>query len=426
MSGGNRRVLVLAPFPPGGQPAHGGGTAIAQLVRSLSRRNRVALAYLRASDESPADPSLADCCERLIESPRSGTSGSSVRPLWRLPRMVPRVAAGHPLWAASRWSPPFARLLDTLCASWKPDVVQAEFGAMGMYLRPARRAGARTVVTFHDPEAAAAAERAARTQGAERLMWRLEATLWHRFSSRLLGSVDAAIAFTARDASSLAALHPGAPVTIVPLGADVPNEPIDGGSAPLLLFVGNFNHPPNVDAAKYLVEDLFPRVRAHHAGVEIALVGDRPPPWLVSRAGDGVHVPGFVPDLQPLMRSAAVFVAPLRHGGGMRLKVVEALAAGKAVVGTSRAFEGTGVVHDRHALVADDPEGQCAAILRLLGDPAARVALGREARAHIAATLSWDRAAAGYEAVYDRLLDRSAAPAPPVGLAAPGRPTRAR
>jgi glycosyltransferase involved in cell wall biosynthesis len=407
---GSRRVLVLAPFPPGGLPTHGGGTAIAQLVRSLARRNRVALAYLRAADESPADPSLADCCERLIESPRSGTSTSSVRPLWRLPRMVPRVAAGHPLWAASRWSPPFARLLDTLCASWKPDVVQAEFGAMGMYLRPARKTGARTVVTFHDPEPAAAAERAARTQGAERMMWRLEARLWRRFDSRLLRSVDAAIAFTARDASALATLHPTAPITIVPLGAEVAVDPIDGGSAPLLLFVGNFNHPPNVDAARYLVEELFPRVRAQHAAVEIALVGDGPPDWLKGRAADDVHVPGFVPDLQPLMRSAAVFVAPLRHGGGMRLKVVEALAAGKAVVGTSRAFEGTGVVHGRHALVIDDADGQSAVIVQLLGDRAARVALGREARAHIAATLSWDRAAAAYEAVYDRILERPSGP----------------
>jgi glycosyltransferase involved in cell wall biosynthesis len=297
-------------------------------------------------------------------------------------------------------------MVDTLCDTWNPDVVQAEFGAMGMYLGSARTARAATVVTFHDPEVPAAIERAAWTNGAERLMWKFEAAQWRRFDARLLGSIDAAIAFTHRDAAVLESLHAAAPVHVVPLGVDVPDLPIDGGSAPLLLFVGNFNHPPNVDAARYLVEELFPRVKAMQPGVEMTLVGDRPPGWLKSREGEGVHVPGFVPDLGPLMQAAAVFVAPMQHGGGMRLKVIEALAAGKAVVGSSRAFEGTGVVHGRHALIVDHLDDQCAAIVRLLGDPAARIALGREARAHVAATLTWDTTAAAYEAVYDRVLDR--------------------
>jgi len=403
-----RRVLVIAPFPPGALPAHGGGNAIAQLVKSLAQRQRVALAYLRAKDETDPDPALAGCCDALFESRRPGLSVSSIRPLRRLPRLIPCVLRGDPLWVASRWSPAFATMVRDAARAWKPDIVQAEFGAMGIYLPAARATGARTVVTFHDPETTAARERAARSNGAEWLMWRTEAALWHVFDRRLLGSVDAAVAFTERDARILTALNRRANVTRVALGADVPRDPADaiGTSPPLLLFVGNFNHPPNVDAARYLLDDLYPILRRRHDDLSIALVGDHPPDWLPARADRHVRVTGFVPDLRPVMNDAAVFVAPLRQGGGMRLKVLDALAAGKATVGTPIAFEGTGVRHDQHALVADSTAGLCAAIELLLRDPGRRVQLGSAAREHVTQCLTWDRTAASYGELYDRLLSR--------------------
>jgi glycosyltransferase involved in cell wall biosynthesis len=404
-------VLIVAPFPPGGVPAHGGGNAIAQIVKSLARRNRVALAYLRAQDESEADASLAVHCDAIFESRRPGTSESSIRPLRRLPMLLPKVMTGHPLWVASRWSPAFARLLRRVAESWKPEIVQAEFGAMGVYLPAATRGGARTVVTFHDPEAPAAAERSARSSGAERVMWTFEAMQWRIFGARILGSIDAAVAFTDRDARALAAMREGSSITTVPLGVEMPPSVDDTRepSPPLLLFVGNFNHPPNVDAARVLLDEVYPRLRASHANLEVALVGAGPPEWIRARAGHGIRVTGFVPDLAAMLRAATVFIAPLRHGGGMRLKVLDALASGKATVGTSLAFEGTGVEQDRHALIADDTDAMCAAVDRLLRDPDKRVTLGRAARAHAAATLSWDRTAALYEEVYERVLSRHSA-----------------
>jgi len=403
-----RRVLIVSPFPPGGRPAHGGGNAIAQIAKSLSRRNRIALAYLRAQDESEADASLADHCDAIFESRRPGISGSSIRPLHRLPLLLPKVIAGHPLWVASRWSPAFARLLRRVAESWKPEIVQAEFGAMGVYLPAATRGGARTVVTFHDPEAPAATERAARSSGAERLMWTFEAMQWRTFGTWLLGSIDAAVAFTDRDARALAAMREGSLIATVPLGVEIPPPVEDAGepSPPLLLFVGNFNHPPNVDAARVLIDEVYPRLRDRHAELEVALVGAGPPEWLRARASERIHVTGFVPDLAAMLRAATVFIAPLRHGGGMRLKVLDALASGKATVGTSLAFEGTGAEHDRQVLVADDTDAMCAAVDRLLRDPVKRATLGRAARAHVAATLSWDRTAMLYEEVYDRVLSR--------------------
>jgi glycosyltransferase involved in cell wall biosynthesis len=397
---------MLAPFPPGAVPAHGGSIAIAELVKSLSRRHRVALAYLRAEDEAAADPALAKLCDAVFESRRPGVSVSSIRPLHRVPRWLPLLFTGYPLWVASRWSAEFKALVAEILRSWRPDIVQAEFGAMGVYLPAARASNVRTVVTFHDSTPLASSGDAKGGRSIGHLIWSIEAVRWRNYDRKLLQSVDAAVALTDRDARALAALDGRLRVTTIPLGVTMPFDranPI-GTEPPLLLFVGNFIHPPNVDAASYLLDTVLPCVRKSHPAVQLALVGDHAPAWLRARAGGAVHVPGFVPDLRPLMNAAAIVVAPIRKGGGMRVKVLDAMAAGKAIVGTSLAFEGLRVTSGEHAIVADDDASMCEAIRRLLADEREREALGRAARAHVAASFSWEQTALAYEAVYDRLL----------------------
>ena len=276
---------------------------------------------------------------------------------------------------------------------------------MGAYLRAVHTAATRTVVTFHDAGTTAAAEHAARAAWREKPLWYADALLWRRYERRLVRSIDAAVAFTARDAAVLRVRH-GAPVTVVPLGiAPQPDWSTASSAGPSsLLFVGDFNHPPNEDAARWLLDELVPALRTRHPRLMVHLIGAHPPAWLRARAGNGVEVPGYVDDLAPYVSAATVVVAPLRRGGGMRVKVLEALAGGKAVLGTSRAFEGTGVVNEQHALVADDASSFVDGADRLLRDEELRRTLGSAARAHVAAHLTWDHAARRYESVYERLV----------------------
>jgi glycosyltransferase involved in cell wall biosynthesis len=164
----------------------------------------------------------------------------------------------------------------------------------------------------------------------------------------------------------------------IPLAAPVPERAADprGADPPELLFVGSFVHPPNLDAALYLARDLFPRLRARMPALRLALVGADPPERLRALAGDGVEVAGWVPDLAPRLDRAALVVAPLRRGGGMRVKTAEALAAGKAVVGSPLAFEGLDVEPGTHAAFATGAEEFVAAAGRLLADPERRARMG--------------------------------------------------
>ena len=157
-----------------------------------------------------------------------------------------------------------------------------------------------------------------------------------------------------------------------------------------MLFVGNFLHAPNIDAAMRLTQSIFPLVRRARPDAQLVIVGPEPPAALQSAGGDGVTITGPVDSVVPYLDAASVVVAPLAQGGGTRVKVLEALAAGKAVVASRRAAAGLDVVDGRHILLADDIGEFAAAIVRLLNDEKARIALARGAREWACAHGGWE------------------------------------
>ena len=162
----------------------------------------------------------------------------------------------------------------------------------------------------------------------------------------------------------------------------VPNihamHPLDDGSERIpdsLLFVGNFKHEPNTDAMLWFCREILPLIRKEVPATRLRIVGDAPPDVVRSLARDGIEVVGYVPDVQPYLRTSAVSIAPLRYGGGMKGKIGEAMAAGLPVVTTSTGAEGFGLIAGRDVLVADDAGGFCSAVVQLLRDEATRNAI---------------------------------------------------
>ena len=137
-----------------------------------------------------------------------------------------------------------------------------------------------------------------------------------------------------------------------------------------LMFVGGFQHPPNVDAAEWLIDDIFPRVRAELPGIQLHLIGSRMPEALRERAGDGVLVHGYVEDLEPYLNNCRLSVAPLRYGAGVKGKVNQAMAWGLPVVATRCASEGMFLQHGQDVLVADEADDFAAAVVRAYQDEA--------------------------------------------------------
>jgi glycosyltransferase involved in cell wall biosynthesis len=300
------------------------------------------------------------------------------------------------------------------------DLAQYEWVEMANLIPPSRTP---TVLSLHQIGFAAQGPR-----------WRAEggglargAVLLHRylrnldFELRAVARADHVITMSPEDAARLRRFLPVLPVSVSPVGVDcavVRPMPPPEDRRSQLLFVGNFIHPPNGDAVRFLADDVLPRLGLD---ARLHVVGHGAP------AATHPHVVrvGPVADTRPWLAGAHVVVAPVRFGTGMHGKVVEAMAMGRPVVTTSLGAEGIGAVDGVHLLVADDGPAFAAAVRGLLDDPAAGARLGAAGRALVESRFDWDVIADEHDAIYDRVLRDRSAGRGPVGakaFAIPARP----
>jgi glycosyltransferase involved in cell wall biosynthesis len=154
-------------------------------------------------------------------------------------------------------------------------------------------------------------------------------------------------------------IHPTPTVTNVRSGTDRRRD---------LIFIGGFNHEPNVDAIIYFCSDIFPSIRGQVPGVTLKIVGNAPPDSVRQLAGDAIEVTGYVPDTKLYLESSSISIAPLRYGGGMKGKIGEAMSVGLPVVTTSIGIEGIGLSPGSNVLLGDTPEEFSSAVVRLISD----------------------------------------------------------
>jgi glycosyltransferase involved in cell wall biosynthesis len=223
---------------------------------------------------------------------------------------------------------------------------------------------------------------------------------WRRF--------DRLQVFTERDARAIGDLAPEIKprVRVNPFGI-VPPAAVDSAleESGTVLFVGNFTHPPNRDAAAWLTREVMPAVRAQHPDARLRIVGTGARA-VTALADPNVDVFADAPDVQPHLEAACVVLAPVRTGGGMRMKVLHAIASGKAVVTTTRGTEGYAAPGRKLPfVVVDDTQGIADATAQLLADEHRRRELGARARAFALEHYSPSAWASRLEAVYGEARD---------------------
>ncbi|MBA3496253.1 MAG: glycosyltransferase [Gemmatimonadales bacterium] len=410
------RLLCLAPVPPRRDAAHGGGRAIAELLIRLAERHEITLLCLRGSSTPSADPLLLERCAGVREIAADEPRGRFGR-LARRARVAVAVVRGTPAWVAGGTSQAFLTAVREVVEVWRPDVVQLEYHLMGAYLSALAGCSAPRVLRQLEPGAATARDRAGYRGGLARLAAPLDCRAWERFERGVMARVSVVVALTERDAASLGPLAGNTPIECIPLGVSPPSRAFDpaGQGGAELLFVGNFAHAPNVEALERLIRVILPGVRSRCPDAVLRAVGPDPPAHLRGREHEGVHLTGRVPDVGPYLDRAAVVLAPLRIGGGMRVKVMEALAGGKAVVATPLAVDGLDVTDGDQVRIGRTDEELVRATVELLQHPDRRVRLARRAREWAISELNWDRPAAAFDRLYQSLLPASPGKPPRVG-----------
>jgi polysaccharide biosynthesis protein PslH len=211
--------------------------------------------------------------------------------------------------------------------------------------------------------------------------WRL---LKH-YEGEMLRRFDTVLAVSEEDRAALqeAAGEP-IKINIIPITVDTDEfvPVVRDPSAGRLLHIGTMYWPPNVDGVIWFIKEVLPLIHAKRPEVEFDVVGARPPQELLDQAAKSreVNVTGYVEDPTPYLRKAGAMVVPLRAGGGMRVKILNALAQGLPVVTTSIGCEGIDVEHGHQVMIADEPEDFAQAALRLLDDRVYANGLGKNGR----------------------------------------------
>jgi glycosyltransferase involved in cell wall biosynthesis len=230
----------------------------------------------------------------------------------------------------------------------------------------------------------------ARTRHAERRAW---------------GSATRCAVLTEDDQQVVAALEPSVDVTLVPDGVDhiAAVSPRGPSGPPSLVLVGNFSYEPNVDAARFLCDEILPLVTEVVPEARLTLVGNSGPPELARLAGPHVTLTGTVPEVEPYLDEAHVVVVPLRVGGGVKVKVLDALRRGKAIVTTSVGAQGLAGV-DACVRREDQPDRFAQALVEVLTQPQERRRLERAAQEFSATLPTWDESAAKLAALWTRTV----------------------
>jgi glycosyltransferase involved in cell wall biosynthesis len=226
---------------------------------------------------------------------------------------------------------------------------------------------------------------------ARKLFYGIEFLKMLRYEENTVKKFQRVIAVSEHDRRLMAAWTDARRISVVPTGVDQELYrplPAAGAAEPLVVFVGAMDWEPNVDAAEYFCQEIWPIIVAAVPEARFRIVGRNPASRVQRLASTSIEVTGRVPSVVDHLHQAAVVVVPLRIGGGTRLKIYEAMAAGKAVISTSVGAEGLDVHHGRDIILADDPGSFAQAVLKLLGDAALRSSYEREAAA-VAARYDW-------------------------------------
>jgi len=388
------RILALTsrlPFPP----REGHQLRAWHLLKAMASRHEVTLvSFVREDDE----PSEADPLRRILQ-------GLHLHPIpaershLALGRALLRGTLGTgPFLAAKYSSAAFRRQVAELARD--ADLVHFDMLPL-MAHADCVPAGIPVVLNAHNVEHRLLATRAEIEP--DRLRRRFlsgQVARLRAFEAAACARADQVLACSEPDATALRGLAPDTPVEVIANGVDLDtNRPgATSTTRPQLVFVGQMGWFPNRDGVDWFLRDVFPRILRACPSAEFVLVGKHDGIEVPADVAPRVRLAGFVPDLRPLVQAAAVYVVPLRAGSGTRLKVLEAMALGKAIVSTRVGSEGIVLTHGENVLFADEAQAFADAAVALLQSPEEAARLGRAARALAEQRYGW-------EAIGSRLLD---------------------
>jgi polysaccharide biosynthesis protein PslH len=349
------KILFVSLFLPQPKSRHAGGRYVYELLKNLSQRHEIHLATRLEDTELPLLDALRPLCASIHHyTYRTAVQRGMLDNLWLIGNYLG-----------------FSRFADRLIRSGKYDIVQVEWVETALLIGKGRTP---MVLDAHDVITKPAERRMRQARGAARLREGLKYLLIKTAERRIMGRFAAIFTVSEFDQRYLLQMAPELAdrVTTVPIpaGMDITEQHYPAQKNTILFLAAYRHRQVNVDAALWFYREVFPLVRRELPDARFIIAGYGPPQELTSLAEQDpqVEVTGFVDDIDRCYKEAAVFVAPILTGGGIIVKILDALAAGRPVVATSIGNEGIAAQPGRDLLIADDPLTFAAHVIKLLQD----------------------------------------------------------
>jgi glycosyltransferase involved in cell wall biosynthesis len=353
-------LTQVLPYPPDSGPK----IKTLNVIKYLAQHHEIHLVSFVRGDQSADVQRLRAYCQTINTVPMIR---STLRDGWA---MIRSLFSDQP-WVMVRDDvKEMHQLINRLCAENTFDIIHADQMNMGQYAYCL--SGHKSILDTHNA------------------LWLLYKRLWQnmkpgirkwflgrdwrllkRYEAHQCQEFDYVLAVSQEDRTALeeAAGHP-LEITVIPIAVDTDEiKPVTRGSdADHILYLGTMYWPPNIDGVNWFTQEVMPLLRAQRPALVFDVVGSHPPKELLelNRPGTGLNVTGYVKDVTPYLQKAGLMICPLRAGGGMRVKILEALAQGLPVVSTTIGCEGIAVTPGQDVLIADTPQDFAGAVLRIL------------------------------------------------------------
>ena len=363
------KVLLVTLFLPHHMATHAGGRYVFEVLQHIAQLHEVHLVTRLENDEVPLLDSLKPFC-------------SSIRPY--IYRSKAKRGFFDNIQLVANYIG-FSRYANNIIQSEDYDLVQVEWVEAGLFIR---KSSTPMLLTAHDVMTKPAERKAQNAANPiSRLFARTLHLLTRSIECRIMKRFDLVVTLSEFDKQYLRRMLPDVPVASIPIpaGLDITTKQYARNNN-TIVFLASFKHRKvNVDAALYFYSQVFPIIRRELPDARFVIAGYGPPEELTSlaKADPQVSVTGFIEDIDRCYKEAAVFVAPILIGGGIIVKILDALAAGTPVVTTSIGNEGIRAVPGHDLLIANSPEEFAAATIKLLRDPEGAATMAKHGQAFV-------------------------------------------
>jgi len=406
------RILFISHFIPH-PPTGGASLRNFNIVKELSKLNDVHLVTFTQRDRHPSRErielsrqALKLFCREIsiIELP------TDLNRLRWYGLLALNVFSTEPYSAWKFRSKAMSHAIADQLARYDFDVVHVDTIALADYAQDLQ--GLPTVLNHHNIESTLLRRRAETLRNpVERIYMGMQAAKLRAAERRAATTFGSNVCVSAVDRDELLGIEPRGTACVVPNGTDTEffrshGEPAE---APTLVFAGSMGWYPNSDAMLLFASRIWPLIKRAIPGVTMHLIGSKPPQEVVRLAARDEHfkVLGFVDDVRPFIEKATVYVVPIRVGGGTRLKILDAMSMGKAIVSHPIGAEGIAVTDGEDILLASEPQAFADQVIRLLNDRALAQRLGRAARRTAEERYSWTAIVPSLESAYRSVIQRA-------------------